>query len=153
MTRTAPDLYAQVSSARVPDDLLIEAVDLVAHSPKMLVNRAELVERLGDDEHAAVLRKEVVDVVMMVTGAMEAPTLELFKEFIAHADAQVPLLEPFDEVTQLLRCELGAKLAADALEDMVDDRERVGANLQYALGLLGEMRPVEYLVELWKSEA
>ena len=128
-------------------------VGIVRQQGLLIFVSDDLVLLAGDDEHAAVLRKEVVDVVMMVTGAMEAPTLELFKEFIAHADAQVPLLEPFDEVTQLLRCELGAKLAADALEDMVDDRERVGANLQYALGLLGEMRPVEYLVELWKSEA
>lgn len=152
MARTAGDLYAQVASARVPDGLLQEALDLVVHSPKMLGNRAELIERLHDDEHALVLRKEVTDVVMLVTGALEAPSVEVFRAFVDYADAQVPLLEPFDELTQLLRCELGAKLAANALEDVVDDRERVGANLQEALALLGESRSVEDLVEIWEAE-
>ena len=153
MARTAPELYAQVASARVPDDLLLEALDLVGHSPKMLENRAELVERLCDDEHALVLRKEVTDVVMLVTGALEAPTVEVFRAFVDYAEAQVPLLEPFDDLTRLLRCELGAKLAADALEDVVDEeRSRVGTNLQEALALLGESRRVEDLVEIWKAE-
>lgn len=152
MATTAVDLYAQVASARVPDGLLQEALDLVVHSPKMLENRAELVDRLCDDEHALVLRKEVTDVVMLVTGALEAPTVEVFRAFVDYAEAQVPLLEPFDDLTQLLRCELGAKLAANALEDVVDDRERVGANLQEALALLGEPRRVEDLVEIWRAE-
>ncbi|MEJ7746247.1 MAG: hypothetical protein WKF61_05755 [Luteimonas sp.] len=153
MARTALELYEQVASARVPDALLVEALDLVGHSPRMLSNRADLVDRLCDEEHALVLRKEVTDVVMLVTGALEAPTVEVFRAFVDYAEAQVPLLEPFDDLTRLLRCELGAKLAADALEDVVDDRERVGANLQEALALLGEARRVEDLVEIWKAEA
>ena len=146
-------VYVKVSNARVPDALLVDALELVSHTPRMVNDRQELVARLCDEEHMRVLRKEVIDVVMLVTGALEAPSVEVFEAFVGYADAQIPLTEPFDELTALLRVEIGIKLAVDALDEAGDgpERERVVANLQAALAVLGETRPVTDLAQIWED--
>ena len=146
-------LYERVAGARIPDSLIVDALDLVGHSPRMLDDRSELVDRLTDDTHARVLRKEVSDVVMLVTAALEAQSVEAYAAFVDFAEAQVPILEPFDELTGLLRRELGGRLAAHAMDEAGEgaERKRVVCNLQAALTLLGEDRNVIHLAQIWEA--
>ena len=146
-------MYERIARARIPDSLIVDALELVGHSARLIDSREELVDRLCDDTHARVLRKEVSDVVMLVTGALEAPTLEAYVAFIDYAESQVPLREPFDELTALLRREFGARLAAHAMEEAGDGegRQQAQVNLQAALELLGETQAVTDLAQIWEG--
>lgn len=129
-------LYGKVASARIESALIADAVMEASKAPALLSDREALVERLIDDDHAKVLRKEVTDVVMLVTAALEAPSVEVYRDFVAYVDRQAPL-ETFDEVTGVLREVLARKMAEDALDDVVENRSLVVGHLRVALQALG----------------
>lgn len=134
-------LYEKVSVARIDHALIADVVMEAASTPLLSHEREELVERLVDDEHIKVLRKEVTDVVVLVTAALEAPSVEVYRDFIAYVDAQGSL-ETYDEVTAILRDVLARKMAEDALDDVVDNRGRVVEHLRVALQAL-DVHPPE----------
>lgn len=129
-------LYEKVSAARIGHALLVDAVLEAGRAQALLHDREQLVERLMDDDHVKVLRKEVTDVVMLVTAALEAPTVEVYRDFVAYADEQAPL-ETFDEVTGALREVLALKMVEDALDDVVEGRPLILAHMRAALHALG----------------
>lgn len=129
-------LYEKLAAARIDDALIADAVLEAGKAPELLHDREELVERLIDDDHVKVLRKEVSDVVLLVTAALEAPPVEVYRDFVAYVDTQGSL-ETFDEVTAVLRSVLARKMAGDALDDVVDNRAQVVDHLRTALQALG----------------
>ena len=129
-------LYEKLSTPRIDMALIADAVLEAGKAPALLADRELLVDRLIDDDHAGVLRKEVVDVVLLVTAALEAPTVGVYQHFLAHLEAQGPL-DTFDEVTAVLREVLARKMVTDALDDVVDNREVVVEHLRTALQALG----------------
>ncbi|MGX9960592.1 hypothetical protein ACW0US_17740 [Xanthomonas euvesicatoria] len=141
-TSLAVELYERVSSARVDNALIADAIDEACESNRLQFDRAEIEDRLDDEDHAAVLRKEVTDVVVLVTGAMEAKTVQVYRDFVLHVGKVVPL-ESYDEVTEVVRQVLCRKMAEAALDDIVDpaEREVVITNLRIGLSVLGDDAP------------
>lgn len=129
-------LYERVAAARIEDTLIADAVMEACRSRAAVAEQETLVARLTDDDHVKVLRKEVTDVVILVTGAMEAPSEEVYRDFVAYVDQQVPL-ESFDDATAVLREVLARKMAECALDDVVDDRALMVDRLRLALQALG----------------
>lgn len=129
-------LYEKVAAARIHHALIADAVLEAGRSPDLLHDQEELVERLMDDDHVRVLRKEVTDVVLLVTAALEAPAVEVYRDFIAYVVEQGSL-DTYDEITGVLRSTLARKMAEDALDDVVDKRTTVVAHLRTALSALG----------------
>jgi hypothetical protein len=136
----AVDLYERLSSARVDCSLIADAIEEACESQRLKFDRDDVIDRLTDDDHAAVLQKEVTDVVVLVTGAMEAKSVQVYRDFVLHVEQQVPL-EAFDDITAIVRQVLARKMAEAALEDIVEDRSTVIANLRIGLQFLGDADP------------
>lgn len=143
MLRNAVDLYERSASARISDALIQDAIELTVTS--LPVNdRVEIQDRLLDEDHAAVLRKEVSDVVILVTSAMEAPTTTVYRDVVALV---VP--EPFDEVTAPLKTCLMRKMAFDALDEVDEALEALVLDLlNIGLRACGDAAPL-----VWHAHA
>ena len=136
MKDQATTLFERLSSARVPDSLIDDAIEITVESFDD-GQRDEIAAMLDDDEHRRVLRKEVVDVVILTTGAMEAPTCEAYLDLIAHLQPQ-----PYDEATAQLKSALMRQLAHTALEDLDDEtsnRDQVVDLLRQGLAACGDL--------------
>lgn len=134
----AKALYGRLSSPRIDDALITDAIELTV-SALPPSDREDIADRLSDDDHAVVLRKEVADVVILVTAAMEAPTVTVYQDIVALVEP-----EPFDEVTAPLKCTLMRKMAADAMDEVDPDIEAlVLENLQLGLRACGDPAPLE----------
>ena len=132
-------ILARLSSVRVPDSLIDDAIELAVESIPQGGDRDELATRLEDDTHRRVLRKEVVDVVILTTGAMEAPTVDAYHELI---DALEP--SPFDATTGQVKTALMRRMAAIALEELEgDERDVVIALLREGLTACGDYAAFE----------
>ncbi|PNV26453.1 hypothetical protein, partial [Xanthomonas citri] len=136
----AVDLYERVASARVDCSLIADAIEEACESTRLRFDRDEVIERLTDEDHAAVLQKEVTDVVVLVTGAMEAKSVQVYRDFVLHVEQQVPL-DSYDDVTAIVRQVLARKMAEAALDDIVDGRDTVITNLRVGLKILGDTEP------------
>lgn len=138
----AQALYARCSTARIPDALIDDAIELTLKS--LPADEGELLAgQLEDEAHASMLRKEVTDVVILVTAAMEAPTETVFRDLVALVDPA-----PFDATTAPLKSAFMRKMADDALEEIEDEEAengrqgRVREHLQAALQACGDTQPL-----------
>lgn len=137
MSHEAAQLYERFSGARIPDALIEDAIELaLAELP--VEDRDEAADRLQDDDHAAVLRKEVADVVILVTSAMEAPTATVYRDIVALVEPA-----PFDEITAPFKAALMRKMARDALDEVATaDEPQVLDHLQFGLRACGDVSPL-----------
>lgn len=132
-------IYQRLSVARVPDGLIDEAIELTLDGISNSSDRDDIAARLADDEHRAVLRKEVVDVVILTTGAMEAPSEDVYHELI-----EVVAPEPFDDATAQLKAALMRRMGEAALDEIdVVQRANVLARLREGLSACGDRRAFE----------
>ncbi|MBB3923734.1 hypothetical protein [Xanthomonas arboricola] len=136
----AVELYERVASARVDCSLIADVIEEACESTRLRLDRDEVIDRLTDEDHAAVLQKEVTDVVVLVTGAMEAKSVQVYRDFVLHVERQVTL-DSYDDVTAIVRQVLARKMAEAALDDIVDGRDTVIANLRIGLEMLGDTDP------------
>lgn len=134
----AQALYGRLSSIRIANELLEESIELaLAQLPEC--DRDEAADRLEDQDQAAVLRKEVADVVILVTAALEAPTTRVYRDLVALVEPA-----PHDEVTAPLKHALLRKMAGDALDDVDELQElRVLDLLDTARAACGDPAPLE----------
>ena len=131
-------LYGRLSSIRIANELIEESIELgMAQLPESV--RDEAADRLDDEDQAAVLRKEVSDVVILVTAALEAPTTRVYRDLVALVEP-----EPYDEITAPFKLALLRKMAGDALDDVDDlDAMRIVDLLNTALVACGDSTPLE----------
>lgn len=140
MSVNAQALYGRLSGVRIDDALIEEAIELGLSLLPADV-RDEAADRLDDDQ-VAVMRKEVADVVILVTAAMEAPSTQVYQDIVAMVDP-----EPFDEVTAPLKATLMRKMAADAMEEVDAGIEHlVLLNLQAGLRACGDPLPLDITI-------
>lgn len=131
---TGQAMLERLSAARVPDSLIDEAIEITIDGIPAKHDRDEMASRLDDDAHRRVLRKEVVDVVILTTGAMEAPTVEAYHELIIGLDPA-----PFDDATAQLKSSLMRHMATAALEELDGQtRDVVTALLREGLAACGD---------------
>lgn len=137
MSVDAQTLYGRLSSVRIDDALIEEAIELGLLSMPARV-RDEAADRLENEDQAAVLRKEVADVVILVTSALEAPTVTVYQDIVALVEPQ-----PFDEVTAPFKRALMRKMALDALDEVDASNElRVLDLLHVGLRACGDGQPL-----------
>lgn len=133
------NIYQRLSVARVPDSLIDDAIDLTLNAIPDRSDREEIAARLADDEHRNVLRKEVVDVVILTTGAMEAPSEDVYHDLINAVDPM-----PFDDATAHLKATFMRCMSAAALDEVEEaNRDVVLARLREGLNACGDHQAFE----------
>jgi len=145
----AKRLYERLAGIRVDRAVLTHAIEEACGSNRLTADSDDIAERLDDEDYASVLYKDVTDVVVLVTGALEAPTHTVYRDMVMHAERQASF-EPFDEVSTALRQVVARNMAETGLEEMLDGPARKTAilNLRYGLHVLGDEDPFHVGEEL-----
>lgn len=139
---TAKLLYDRLSGIRVDRSVLTHAIEEACGSNKLKGDSDDIADRLEDEDYAQVLYKDVTDVVVLVTGALEAPTHLVYRDMVMHAEREASF-EPYDDMSIALRHVVARNMAEAGLEEMLDGPARKTAiqNLRYGLQVLGDEDP------------
>ncbi|KAF1702925.1 hypothetical protein CSC66_09120 [Pseudoxanthomonas kaohsiungensis] len=123
-------------------ELITAAIDEACDSQRLKGDRDEIADRLEDEDHAAVLHKDVSDVVVLMTGALEASSHVVYRDMVMHAERQISFM-PVDDISATLRSVMARNMADAALDDLEDAgrRKEAIANLRFGLRVLGDQGP------------